>query len=199
MLSLRGLEFIGTIEPTRENAQAIQRLTLQDLKVGGFEKPLDLADPSNEYRVAAQQQKLRDYPERYSGYARRGKLVAYIKQNDWLVGDELPFATGVRAATLKVRRAFHMNPLTGQWGVFGLVASDNLGFAEHRGVLDHLLQRSFVDPVSGKDRTVNVVIHDHDPLLEVALYHGFVPVGKRAEAAGAPGLKQQRYQRLAYA
>jgi len=192
-----GLEFVEIIEPTFKNAMAIQELTLQDVKAGGFRRPIELADPLNPGMVAAQQQKLLDHPERYSGYTRDGQLVAYIKQNDWLYGDELPFASGARAVALKASRALHLNPSTGQWGVFGLVASDSLLDGERRNALTGLLQSSFVDPLSGKSRTVNVIIHDHDPLFEVAALNGFGPVGKRAEAAGAPGLLQQRYQRLA--
>jgi hypothetical protein len=191
----QGLEFIETIEPTFENAIAVQVLTLQDIKHGGFQKPLELADPSNSDMVATQQQKLHDHPERYSGYTRDGQLVAYIKQNDWFAGDELPFATGARAVELKASRALHLDPSTGQWGVFGLVASDNLDKDDRESVLLDLLQRSFADPRSGESRTVNIVIHEHDPLLEIAVHYGFVPVGKLGEAAGAPGLMQQRYQR----
>jgi hypothetical protein len=191
------LEFIEVIEPTYENAKAIQELTLQDVKAGGFPNPRELADPSSSDKVAAQQQKLRDHPERYSGYARNGQLVAYIKHGEWLAGDELPFASGLRVALLKARSALHLNPSTGQWGVFGLVTSDDLTDDEREVALVKLLQRSFRDSQSGKFRTVNVVIHENDPLLEIAALYRFVPVGKPAEAAGAPGLMQQRYRRRA--
>jgi hypothetical protein len=197
MPSSQGLEFVETIEPTLENATAIQRLTLQDATLGGFKNPTELADPSNPDMVAAQQQRLRDYPERYCGYVRDGKLIAYMKQNDWMIGDELPFTTGVQAARLKARRALHLDPSTGEWGIFGLVASDELEERDRETVLIGLLQRSFSDPRSWETRTVNIVIHENDPVLRIARYHGFGPVGELGEAAGAPGLIQRRYQRPA--
>lgn len=191
------LRFIETIPPTRENAKAVQKLTLQDVLAGRFEEPRSLADPLNERMVTAQQKKLQDHPDRYSGYVQDGQLVAYIKQNNWLVGDELPFASGLRATALKALRALHPTSATGQWGIFGLVASDDLEVVEYTSALAGLLQRSFVDPRNGKPRTVNIVVHEHDPLLEIVELNGFVPLGELGEAAGAPGLKQQRYQRQA--
>ncbi len=52
---MHGLEFIEIIEPTRENAKAMLRLTLRDLRAGGFTNPLSLADPSNEQMIIIQQ------------------------------------------------------------------------------------------------------------------------------------------------
>ena len=195
MLSPQGLEFIETIEPTRENAQAMLKLTLQDVKLGGFKNPLSLADPSSEDMISAQQQKLCDHPERYSGYARNGELVAYIKQGEWLAGDELPFAHWFSFLSLKVQRALHKDPHTGMWGIFGLVAANDLGTMVQKNALALLLMGSREDPVSKNTRRiVNVAIHEYDPLLDIAKNHGFVAVGRRGNAAGAPGLKQRRYQ-----
>ncbi len=193
----RGLEYIETIEPTFDNARAIQELTLQDVRVGRFSEPLKLADPANTEMVAIQQQKLRDHPERYSGYVKDGQLVAYIKQNHWTIADELPFVSGRPAAALRFTRALRLNPSFGQWGIFGLVASEDLPAGERQGVLTSLLRSTFTDPQTGKPRKVNVVIHDNDPLLSIAERYGFVKYGKKAPAAGAPGLDQFRYQRLA--
>lgn len=67
------------------------KLTLQDLRAGGFKDPLSLADPSNEQMIIIQQAKLQQYPERYSGFTRNDELVAYVKQNDWTTIDEFPF------------------------------------------------------------------------------------------------------------
>ena len=159
MPSLRGLEFIEIIEPTRENA------------------------------------KLQQYPERYSGFTRNGELVAYVKQNDWTTIDEFPFTPWYDVLDLAVQRLFRMDTYTGMWGIFGLVAADDLGRELQRGVLAYLLGRSVLDAASGKKRRlVNVVMHENDPLLQVAMDRGFVALGRRGEAVGAPGLKQRRYQ-----
>ena len=196
MSSLRGFEFVETIESWFGYAAAVQQMTLQDAETGGFKKPLRLADPDSITKVIDQQQRLRDHPERYCGYTRDGELVAYMKQNDWLVGDELPFAPWPRAIVLRAGRALGRSNSTGQWGVLGLVASNHLSRDKRESVLTDLLQRSFRDS-RGRPRTVNIVIHAHDPLLYIAPRYGFVPVGRPGQAAGAPGLKQQRYQRLA--
>jgi len=192
MPSAEGLVFVETIEPTWDNAKAIQRLTLQDVYAGGFNQPLELANPDDDQKVALQQQKLRDHPERYSGYTLNGTLVAYMKQNKWLIGDELPFVTPrLKAHLLRLMAKIRRTSETGQWGVFGLVASDELDRYQRRDALENLLKHSF----RGNLRTVNIVIHANDPVLPSALHFGFVAVGKFAEAAGASGLKQRRYQR----
>jgi len=190
-------EFLESIPPTRENATAIQQLTLQDLRKGGFPEPEALADPTNERMVEQQLAKLVRHPERYCGYADNRMLRAYMKHGDWRVGDELPFASQERASALKRLRMFKLNPSTQQWGVFGLVVTDQLDERVRLSVLEDLLRYPITDPRDGTPRTVNVVIHDHDPLKKVAEWLNFVPVGERAEAAGAPGLMQQRYQRQA--
>lgn len=195
MSSFGGLTYIDTIEPTLENAKAIQRLSLQDLRAGNFERPLELANPNDANLVNAQRRNLRLHPERYNGYVRDGELVAFMKQNDWLIGDELPFTSVLRAFMLKVRRVIRRKPSMGQWGVFGLVASDTLNSEERAEVLQGLLHTALVDPRTGKARIVNVPIHRNDPLLKIAMKNGFVPLGKRGVAAGTFGPKQQRYQR----
>jgi hypothetical protein len=194
MSDTSGLVFLRNIEPTWENAVIIQELTFQDVIAGKFPNPESIADPANEKMVSLQQQKLRDFPERYSGYAYDGKLVAYIKHHDWLVSQELDFATGAYTVALKAIRALRMNPSTGQWGISGLVASDELPEAKRNSILADLLQLSFVDPHTGRGRSVNVVVHEHDPLLNIILGFGFVEVGEPKEVKGAPGLKQKRYQ-----
>jgi hypothetical protein len=197
MPSSYDLKYVKSIDQLFENARIIQKLTLQDLVAGGFKNPLDIANPDNPVMVAKQLQKLRNYPERYSGYTRNGELVAYMKQNDWEAGDELSFTTGINAAMLKASQALHMNPLSGQWGVLGLVAFDELDKNERDNALIGLLRRSFTDLRTGRPRIVNIVLHENDPVLSIAPRLGFVPVGVPGEASGAPGKIQQRYQRAA--
>lgn len=188
-------EFVHRIVPTWENAKAVQALTLQDVKAGGFPNPEQIANPANVRKVTDQLSKLVDYPERYSGYMLDGKLVAYLKQNEWLIGDELPFVGAAQKAALKAKYAFTKNASTGEWYIPGLVASDQLSPAQREDVLVDLLERALLDPETGEPRVVNIVVHDHDPLLRIIPRYGFVQVGKRGDAAGAEGLKQPRFQR----
>lgn len=196
MVPSSSLEYIETIEPTLENAKSIVLLTLQDLVAGAFKDPLALANPSNPAMVAAQQKRLRNHPERYSGFAFDGSLVAYMKQNHWTTYDELPFAPWSDIIDLLLQRAFRMDPHTGMWGVFGLVASDTLSKSDRDMVLTTLLESSFGKRPSGKERIVNIVLHKNDPLLEIVPCYGFVPYGRLGQASGAPGAKQRRFRRL---
>lgn len=191
------LKFVDTIEDTHDNAKAMKALTRQDMLAGGFPNALERANPDDDEQVAWQQKLLHDNPERYSGYVRQGKIVAYLKQNLWYIGNELPFATGLWAFMLKVMRALKLKVVPGQWGVLGLVASDELSPSEREAVLTDLLKRSFVDPSTFKARTVNIIVHAHDPLLTMGILgqFGFVPKGRPGEAPGAEGLLQPRYQR----
>lgn len=188
--------FAEVIEPTRENAAAVKRLTLQDLIAGEFPNALELADPSNRKQVRDQRKRLRKHPERYSGYFKGDELVAYIKQNEWRVADELPFVFGEQYDELKALYDHNKAASTGQWGVFGLVVSDKLDKESRDELLTLLLEESLTDPKTGKTRTtVNIVLHANDPLLEIVSHYGFDPVGRLGEAAGAPGILQPRYQR----
>lgn len=197
MLEIEGLVFISSIKPSLKKANQVIKLTRQDAKAGRLKTLIkQLRMPT---RLKWQQSMLRDNPERYCGYELDGKLVAYLKQAPWLAGDELPFARGAHAEELQKILANNQDPSTGEWGVLGLVVSDKLDSGVRDAIYDDLLQRSFADPVSGDARTVNVVIHDNDPLLPVAQHHNFLQVGKKGEAAGAPGRKQRRYKRLASA
>lgn len=184
-----------TIEPTRENAVAIQRLTLQDVIAGGFENPRLLADPDNEVLLDIQQHKLEQHPKRYSGFTLDGQLVAYMKIGQWTIFDEQPFAIGFRAMWLRIKRLLHLNPMTGQLGIFGLVVSDKLNDATRRLALTGMLSeacRTHHD-VAPSMKFVNIVLHENDPLMEIARSQGFTPYGKRGEAAGAPGKLQRRF------
>jgi hypothetical protein len=176
----------------------MQQLTLQDVMAGEFKDPYLLANPLSHDMIATQQQKLFSHPERYSGYLLDGKLVAYAKQGEWKIGDELPFASGLYALLLRVRQALGVNLSLHQRGVFGLVASKELNESDQRYVLADLLRRSLRSRRTAEyHQVINIVLHENDPLLEIATDFGFKAVGKQGDAAGAPGLKQQRYQRRA--
>ena len=196
MPSSPNLQFVETFDSTWDVAVDFQELTLQDLKAGGFPNPQEDADPANAGLVDVQQRKLRANPEYYSGFMLNGKVVACLKQNEWRIRDELPFARFFRRLVLLVKYLLTKNPSTGQWGILGLVASDQLSPAEREKVLVELLERALLDPKTGEPRIVNIVVHDHDPLLGIIPRYGFVQVGKRGYAAGTKGLKQLKQPRF---
>lgn len=190
-----GFEYVE-IEPTIRNAIAVQALTYDDLCTRGFDPRL-LADPLNADMLEVQVQKLQEHPERYIGVMYDGQLVAFIKENWWLISDELPFVSGPRALWLKARRAFRQSRLFGRpWGIFGLVVSAGLDYDIREEILTSLLQRSLEN---AGPRAVYIVVapHMHSMLPRVLQANGFIPVGEPGEAAGAPGIVQQRYRRPA--
>lgn len=191
-------EYLPRIPATEESAQALQALTLQDVLAGGFENPTALADPDDPRKVATQLERLEQFPERYSGYRQEnGLIVAYMKAAEWLVGDEVPFVDNTFA-----REAFKLSSrLRGgslrpkAYGVFGLVSDEALSDEIRRDMHAELLTQSIGRATVESARVVNIVLHDADPVRPVADELGFEPVGPRREAAGAPGLEQQRFQR----
>ena len=201
MIELPDFEYTPQIEATEANARAIQALTLQDLRAGGFKNPTNLADPDDPDLVWEQRVKLRRFPERYSGYRMNetGFYVACDKTNEWFSDDEEPFADENIFAQMSLLRArmFRGGSLKPKaYGVFSLVASDKLPSEEKYKILTDLLVRSIGRAAAESASVVNIVLHNNDPVTSVATDLGFIPVGRRGEAAGAPGLIQQRYQRL---
>ena len=197
MLSMYGLKLVEEIDPSRENAFAIQRLVLQDAKNAEFKDPYKVANPGDRKRVSVQLDKLLAHPERYSGVVQGEKLVAYMKHAPWYTGDERPFATGLLALECHARHLVHRHRPMDEWGVFGLVASTDLRIEARDAALSELLQHSFRDPW-GAEKTTNVIIHAHDPLLRIAEDLGFARRGRKGRATGAPGLMQLRYKRPIY-
>ena len=191
-------EFLPQIPATEQNAIDIQALTLQDVIAGGFTNPEGLANPNDPEKVDIQLGKLTDFPERYSGYRQEnGLIVAYKKANEWMVSDEAPFIENAFARrTLQLAgklRGGSMQPRAD--GVFGLVVGRQLDGEDQAELLHDLLNRSVTEGLAHAASVLNIVLHDNDPVLPIARDLGFEPVGPRGEAAGAPGLIQQRYQR----
>lgn len=193
-----GFEFIERIEPTRELAKAMQRLTLDDLRDGTFDSPTQLADPKSPSKIGAQMRKLRTYPEQYCGVVHDGGLVAFMKTADWLIQDEIPFVASGQAFRLKTQRVLRRSYLPDRpFGVFALVVANNLSEVAEMSIFASLLGYS-LDQARG--RVVNIVVpraHKRMGLAEALDYHGFCQVGRQGEAVGAPGVKQVRYQRPA--
>lgn len=200
MIELQDFEYTPQIEATEENARAIQALTLQDVVAGGFENPTSLANPNDHDQVWEQLMRLRRRPELYSAYMHQesGLLVAYEKSGKWRAGDERPFADENILAQMslmyaKMLRSGSLKP--NAYGVFGLVADKELAPDVRDEILNRMLVKTMGRAAAESAAVVNMVLHNQDPALHVATDLGFIPVGRRGEAAGAPGLMQQRYQR----
>ncbi|HEY8886672.1 MAG TPA: hypothetical protein VIM31_04215 [Candidatus Microsaccharimonas sp.] len=191
--SVPNFEYLSQIPVTEDDARTIQALTLQDVTLGGFENPSALANPDNAVKVETQLNKLREHPENYSGYRQEnGLIVAYMKTNEWFRGDEAPFAESAFArASLRLKNG-SMKPKA--LGVFGLVVDQSLEKVDQLELLHDLLYRSIGQAATHAAEVINIVIHEHDPVLEMAERLEFRPVGPKGQAVGAPGLLQQRYQ-----
>jgi hypothetical protein len=190
-------EFVSPILPNYRNAQAIQSLTLQDLKAGKFDNPTATANPDELGKVLPQIAKLAEYSDRYNGYAHEdGSLIAFSKTNEWFSGDEAPFIDNViaRKSLLAISklRGRSLNPK--QFGVFALVVSDELPVVDQYEIIHDLLSRAIGRAGLNSATLVNIVLHENDPAKDIALDLGFTPIGSGV-ASGAPGLIQQRYQR----
>lgn len=189
--------FLEHIEPSEANARAVQALTLQDVTIGQFPNPRSIANPDSPEMVTRQAERLANHPEQYSGYADNdGQLIAYIKSAEWLAGDEAPFvASGfARRALLLVSRSRNGSLHPTERGVFGLVGSDALPQTERDQLLEDLLARAVGRSALVSVAAVNIILHDHDPVIPIATRLGFAPTGTRGEASGAPGLQQTRYR-----
>lgn len=188
-------EYLPQIPAVAEHAIALQALTLQDVSLGGFDNPTQLANPKNEVKIGVQLGKLVEYPDNYSGYRQKnGLIVAYMKTNEWFTGDEAPFGKNMLARLVLQTRHASMKPKA--YGIFGLVVDRSLENGDQTEILYDLLSRSIGQAAVHAAKVVNVVLHDKDPALEVAQDLEFHPVGIKGEAWGAPGLLQQRYQRI---
>ena len=199
MNDLQGFEFIPQVQQNEADARSIQALTLQDVIAGGFNNPTDLANPNDQSKVDLQLNKLSRFPERYAAYKNEnGSIVAYIKSNEWLAGDEAPFITNLfaRKALLLTSKTRSGSLQPKEYGVFGLVGGDSLSNQERDIILYDLLQRSIGQAAIKSAFAINIVLHDNDPVTPIALDLGFSPAGTKGEAAGAPGLIQQRYRQI---
>lgn len=194
----QGFTFVESIEPTRALAKTMQRLTLDDLRDGTFDRPTLLSNPESPSKIGAQRRMLQAHPERYCGVMYGGELVAFMKVTDWLILDEVPFAANGQALRLKAQRVLRRRYLPGRpLGVFALVVSNDLSEVADISIFTVLLERALQ---KADGRVVNIVIpkvQKRQWLPGTLEHYGFRQVGTQGEAAGAPGATQVRYQHLA--
>lgn len=200
MNSIPNYEYLPRIDAEKDNAVTLQALTLQDVTLGGFEDPLSIANPANRKLIKTQLGKLKNNPTAYTGYRQEnGLIVAYMKAQEWFTGDEVPFIEDEIARQALIAagksRGGSMEPKA--YGVFGLVVDRTIEQEAQSEIFYDLLTRSIGQAAVHSAELVNIVIHDKDPVLPIALDLGFQAVGTPGNAAGAPGLLQQRYQRAA--
>lgn len=200
MTQPEGYHFTSRIPATEENAFSMQLLTLHDAQAAGFEDPSAIANPGDSEAIRRQLERLEAHPEQYAGYiGEDGVLVGYAKTAEWLTGDEAPFVEGLVARqALRARGRLHGGSLDPQaHGIFGLVVDAHLGEEAKRDMTHELLLNSVDRARARGAAVVNIVLSRNDTLLvPMARGIGFNPRGRANEAAGAPGLRQRRYQRL---
>lgn len=196
-LNKNSYKFIDSISPTEENAKAIQKLTLDDVTRAGFKDPTALANPENPEKLQAQLDKLTDHPDQYSGFTNEAELVAFMKATEWLRGDEAPFVQSYLAKQ-RLRLEGKLSGPSMQpkaFGVFGLNIDIRLQNRERDDIYYFLLNHAIGQAALYSAEVINIVLNDKDPVTPIAKDLGFRPLGSIGEAAGAPGLEQQRYQR----
>jgi hypothetical protein len=195
MTLFEGLEFFETIEPTTENAKAIVSLVRQDAKAGHMTELYEYANSENPDRIDEQLGKMIKDPKSYSGYIKDGQLVAFMKQTELLTGNVLPYAVGGHWIVMMIKKRLRRSPRTGQLFITGLVVSEELEPEERVHALKQLLQKSFTG--GRKNKVVNIVLHDSDPLLDIAPKLGFKQFGKKGDDPAVPGVKQRLFRRPA--
>ncbi|HWT39934.1 MAG TPA: hypothetical protein VN081_01500 [Dongiaceae bacterium] len=194
---MNGIEF-GPIKPSLKNAKAVQRLTLQDVVLGGFPNPDALANPHNPQLVSRQYKKLRHAPDNYFGVYAKDGLVGYLKTAEWTIADELPFAKEQEREWLT-----EMQEATGattidpnyELGIFGLVVSDRLAAGTQKDIAERFLDVAVDRGIHLGMTAVNAVFHDNDPVWLLAREHGWQFTGRTGEASGAPGITQRLYKK----
>lgn len=192
-------ELIPQIPLSEDNAEAVVNLRDQDMRLGAFKVPSGSDVLPGASKVYS---RMEQNPQNYSGYQNEeGTLVAYMKTNEWFRSDETPFienffdrqySHAILIANRMAKKSISLEPKA--FGVFGLVVDASLEDDDRNEMYFELLKYSADRALEQNAHTVNVPIHDHDPLLPVAQGLGFRRIGRKAVAAGAPGLKQFRYQ-----
>ena len=185
------------IKPSFSNARTIQCLTLQDVTVGGFEYPKNLANPNSLAYVLAQRRKLQRHPDRYTGSYIGRNLKGYMKTNEWQIADELPFANDTARSELQKlqEEGIRVDP-NRALGIFGLVVSNELPYDEQLEIGGRFLDLATERAHDMGMQAIKIVFHDNDPLLKTAQDdHEFMFTGAIGEAVGAPGLTQRLYRK----
>lgn len=169
-----------------DDAVDAQRLVLQDLMLGEFKKPIQLANPDSPQHVHNQVHRFHDDPDSFQGAYVNGKLEGLLRTIPWKVGDQAPYSTWAE------RRG--MKPLKGEpdpfhkLGISALVASDYLDVEVQDEIMGGLLYLATERAFNLEKRSIVVPIHEFDPLRPIALEQGFKGTGRFGKAALMPEL-----------
>lgn len=177
---------------SRDKAEAVVRLTNQDVTLGEFDNPDGIANPQDPARVEWQGDRLAKYPELYHGLYELGRpdhLLGYIKTNTWNYADQAGFDTEFER---NAKRVLHKVGLGGilavQWGIHGLVVDNALAEGEQYTAMGDFLEFAARQAEDRRMRAIRVPVHDNDPLLNVIEHYGYRPI-KRGVAAGVAGVE----------
>jgi|GEM_PF-6864741 len=188
------------IEPSTENATALQRLSLQDLTDGGHRHPTQLANPNNIHGLVVQKEKLARAQNDYLGVFRGDALVAFIKTHEWLLGDQIDF--GTRAVRKENRRLYNEGIRTfpdSPLGILGLVADKQAAhYQDRQRMIDDLLGYALFEARTGTavPRRVVIPIHDHDEVAPALIRAEFEPMRLSGKSYG---MHQQLFEHPAAA
>lgn len=200
MTEIDGYVHIAEVPTTEEASRTAQGLILRDFERAGHPDPTSQANPNNPGKVKTQQNRIITNPERYSGFQQlsNAELVAFMKTNEWRSADEAPYPESFTERTrYSVASKLGKHTLEPKaFGVLALVVNEEVQESDQEIMVRTLLTDALTRGALQAAKVINIPIHDHDPIvLDVALDMGFERVGRKAEAAGAPGFKQFRYQR----
>ena len=182
---------IQPIEAMSDNASAVVDLTAQDLRRAGMDRyeAEAFADPTSLEHRERQLEKLAQHPDRYLGAFATGQLVGFSKSNEWLAGDQIPFASKLGRSALRLMTKVVYNHLDGRpFGIHGLVVNQELDSPDE--VIQDLLSRA----IAAADRhEVRIAQYFMDPIQPLLRQNGFVPTGKFGRPIGE--LNQQLFSR----
>lgn len=185
---------VHAIEPTKENARAVQQLALNYYSAGNFPKPQRYADPENEMRVDFQKARLEMDPGNYTGVHVAGELVGFLKTEDWTAGHMLAFTTNREHERLMDMRNAGLD----------IVGPEKLAIAafvvdqERAGNLYEESAEYLLDAVTDKavqrgKAAINGAFYEIDPLSATARKNGFEFTGRIAHVPTHQGILHRLY------
>lgn len=186
-------EFIlRQIEPTKENAQSLIRLTAQDLDQAGMKDSeiRQFADPQSLAHIESQKRRLDEHPERYLGAVACGNLVGFSKTGEWTASDHAFFSSSAEQLCLKAVSKLRHNHLKGRpFGIFSLVADQETGASQsaiQSSLLSAAVQRAF-------DRRIFISEYPNDSLRPLLQSRFFKSTGRYGYPLGS--LEQELFVR----
>lgn len=189
----------GKISPTYRHAEQVKLLTRQDVELGEFPDVDTIANPLDKKSIIKQAYKLAKRPQKYTGAFHGNDLVGYMTFNNWRIADQSDFATPEELESFEGRKP--EENLIGQYGIFGLVVSNQLELDEQQEISRTFFSKAASEAVLRStgllvpNAKVNIVLHDHDPLREMAAEEfAFKPV-RRGVVSYLPELEQTLYQK----